>query len=201
MQVQTLPALHACLCLACISGRHSAEADCNTYRQLLHAVNCLLNAACLQTDLVASPELVAEVHAAITAINAGAEVIHTSHSRLDLTRVLNRGAFNPSQTSEDVSHLSLQLCGAQISPGSSAIKEPGSKNPSGAPLPCSNASTDRGNEAGAPEASFHDMTEQRHVEGSQDPHDRSGHAETATGERNAAHSVEDSISFASCPVF
>lgn len=156
------------------------------YRHVLPAGTHLLNAACLQTDLVASPELVEEVHASITAINAGAEVIHTSHSRLDLTRVLNRGAFNPSQTSEDVSHLSLQLCGAQISPASNAVQGAGNNSPPDAPLPSTQPSTGHGNAARTPEAKLHDSTEQQYTEDSRESHGCSGYAQAASGEQITA---------------
>ena len=94
---------------------------------------------------MASPEAVQEVHASLAAINAGAEVIHTLHACLDLARILNRGAFNPSQTPEDVSYLSLQLCGAQVSSQTDALEgaTPGHQGPS----ECSNRG-DAGSEAG-----------------------------------------------------
>ncbi len=77
---------------------------------------------CVQTDLIPTPAALAEVQSALTAINSGAEILLTSHSQPELARILNRGAFNPSQGPDDVSHLNLQLEGAQI--GISRFSQP-----------------------------------------------------------------------------
>ena len=58
-------------------------------------------------------------------------MIHTQHARPDLARILNRGTFNPSQTPNDVSHLSLQLHGAHIGSACDPSTSSASENRSG----------------------------------------------------------------------
>ncbi|KAK9868209.1 hypothetical protein WJX84_007948 [Apatococcus fuscideae] len=96
-------------------------------QQIAYADIILLN----KTDLVRGPGALEQVQAALQNINSGAEMIHTQHARPDLARILNRGTFNPSQTPNDVSHLSLQLHGAHIGSACDPSNSSASENRSG----------------------------------------------------------------------